>query len=85
MSLLAFIKECCFLRFEISTDVLNRNIDATIQTFYRKCNEVQFDFPMLSSDIKSTLIFTYCMDLYGSQLWNYGIGYPEAFNVGGEK
>ena len=23
----------------ISTDVLNRNIDATIQTFYRKCNE----------------------------------------------
>ena len=51
MSLLAFIKECCLLRFEISTDILNRNIDATIQTFYRKCNEVRFDFPMLSSDI----------------------------------
>ena len=36
---------------------------------------------MLSSDIKSKLISTYCMDLYGSQLWNYGTGYPEIFYV----
>ena len=74
-----FVKECCLLGFKISTDVLNRNIDATIQTFYRKCNEVRFDFSMLSCDIKSKLISTYCMDLYGSQLWNYGTGYPETF------
>ena len=38
-----FVKECCLLGFKISTDVLNRNIDATIQTFYRKCNEVRCD------------------------------------------
>ena len=69
----------------ISTDNLNRNIDATIQTFYRKCNEVRFDFSMLSSDIKSRLISTYCMDLYGSQLWNYGTGYPETFYVAWRK
>ena len=31
-----FVKECCLLGFKISTDVLNRNIDAIIQTFYRK-------------------------------------------------
>ena len=48
-----FVKECCLLGFKISTDLLNRNIDATIQTFYRKCNKVRFDFSMLSSDIKS--------------------------------
>ena len=35
-----FVKECCLLGFKISTDVLNRNIDATIQTFYRKCKKV---------------------------------------------
>ena len=35
-----FVKEWCLLGFKISTDVLNRNIDATIQTFYRNCNEV---------------------------------------------
>ena len=65
--------------FAVVTDVLNRNIDATSQTFYRKFNEVRFDFSMLSNDIKSKLISIYCMDLYGSQLWNYGTGYPETF------
>ena len=40
---------------------------------------------MLSSDIKSKLISTYCMDLYGSQLWNYGTGYPETFYVAWRK
>ena len=39
-----FVKECCLLWFKISTDILNRNIDATMQTFYRKCNDVRFDF-----------------------------------------
>ena len=57
------------------------SIVATVQTFYRKCNEVRFDFSMLSSDIKSKLISTFCMELYGSQLWNYGAGYPETFYV----
>ena len=60
-----FVKACCLLGFKISTDVLNKNIDASIQIFYRKCNKVRFDFSMLSSDIKSKLISTYCMDLYG--------------------
>ena len=86
MSLLNLLKNVfCLLGFKISTDVLNRNIDATIQTFYRKCNEVRFDFSMLSSDIKSKLISTYCMDLYGSQLWNYGTGCPETFYVAWRK
>ena len=40
---------------------------------------------MLSSDNKSKLISTYCMDLYGSQLWNYGTGYPETFYVAWRK
>ena len=30
---------------------------------------------------QSPNISTYCMDLYGSQLWNYGTGYPEKFYV----
>ena len=56
-----------------------------IQAFYRKYNEVRFDFSMLSSDIKSKLISTYCLNLYGSQLWNYGTGYPETFYVAWRK
>ena len=80
-----FVKECCLIGLKISTDIVNRNIDATIQTFYGKCNEVRFDFSMLSSNIKSKLISTYCMDLYGSQLWNYGTGYPKTFYVAWRK
>ena len=41
----------------------NRIIDSVIQIFWKKCNEVRFDFSMLSSDIKSKLIYTYCMEL----------------------
>ena len=81
MSLLNLLKN----GFKISTDVLNRNIDATIQTFYRKCNEVRFDFSMLSSDIKSKLISTYCMDLMGH---NYGVmvlDIQKPFMLRGEK
>ena len=26
-----------------------------------------------------------CIDLYGSQLWSYGAGYPVTFHVGAEK
>ena len=40
---------------------------------------------MLSSEIKSKLISTYCRNLYGSQLWDYGTGYPETFNVAWRK
>ena len=67
---IGFVKESCLLRIKISTDVLNRNIDAAIQTFHRKCNEVRFNFSMLSSDIKSKLISTYVRTFMGH---NYGI------------
>ena len=42
-------------------------------------NGTNFDltFSVLSSEIKSKLFFTYCMDRYGSQLSNYCTGYPK--------
>ena len=40
-----FVKECCLLGFKISTDVLNRNIAATIQTFIE--NVTKFDLTFL--------------------------------------
>ena len=40
---------------------------------------------MLSSDIKSKLISIYCMNLYGSQLWNYGMDIQKRFMLRGEK
>ena len=40
---------------------------------------------MLSSGITLKLMYTYCMDLYGSQIWNYGTGYLDALYVAWRK
>ena len=56
----------------IPRDILNRDIQSSINTFNRKCNEVRLDFSILNSDIKSKLISILCMDLYGCSLWNFG-------------
>ena len=42
-----------------------------VKHFYSRTNEVLFDFSSISCDIKSILMSTYCLDLYGSSLWNY--------------
>ena len=37
---IGFVDKCNFLGFSISRDILNRYIQASINTFNRKCNEV---------------------------------------------
>ena len=36
-----------------------------------KVNSVLYDFKDILCDVKTRLLDTYCLDLYGSQLWNY--------------
>ena len=66
-----FCLEMYILGFYISRDILNRDIQSSISTFNRKCNEVRFDFSILNREIKSKLISIFCMDLYGCSLWNF--------------
>ena len=64
---IGFVDKCKFLGFSISLDILNRDIQLSINTFNRKCNEVSLDFSILNSDIKSKLISIFCMDaVYGT-------------------
>ena len=53
---IGFVDRCKFLGFSISRDILNRDIQSSINTFNRKCNEVRLYFSILNSDIKSKLI-----------------------------
>ena len=76
---IGFVDKCIFLGFSSSRDILNRYIQSSINTFNRKRNEVRLDFPILNSEIKSKLIFIFCMDLYGCSLWNFGSNYVETF------
>ena len=39
-----------------------------MQHIFCKVNGVSFDFKDIPSDVKSKLIDTYCLDVYGSQL-----------------
>ena len=64
---IGFVDKCKFLGFSISRDILNRDIQSSINTFNRKCNEVRLDFSILNGDIKSKLLSRFCMDaVYGT-------------------
>ena len=65
-----------FVDFVNSTDLLGvllyaylkvNHIHSNVQILYCKVNSVLFDFKDTPSDVKSKLIETYCLDLYGSQ------------------
>ena len=66
-----FVSKIQLLGINISTDIYDRHISDTVRHFYCRTNEVLFDFSSISCDIKSRLMSTYCLDLYGSSLWNY--------------
>ena len=48
-----------------------RNINGSVQKFYCKVNSVLYDFKDIPCDVKTRLLDTYFLDLYGSELWNY--------------
>ena len=66
---IGFVDKCKFLGFSISRDILNRDIQSSINTFNRKCNEVSLDFSILNSEIKSKPISIFCMDGQFMELW----------------
>lgn len=80
-----FVDKCILLGVHISRNIFDKDIHSTVNTFYRKCNEVKMDFAGLTSDIKSSLLMSYCMCLYGSQLWNYSSVYVSRMFVAWRK
>ena len=56
-----------------------------VQKFYCKVNSVLFNFKDAPSDEKPKLIDTYCLDLYGSQLWKYNKNDVNAFYIAWRK
>ena len=52
-----------------------------VHGFYRKSNEVVLDFDSVTSDVKSSLFSTYCLDAYRSSLWNYSSQCVKTFYI----
>ena len=65
------VNECVLLGIHISNDFSEKNVFHTVHKFNRKCNELRYDFKLLPSDVKSQLFSSFCLDVYGSQLWNF--------------
>ena len=71
---LLVLKVSYFL-FIFKSYLLRIDIQFSINTVYRKCNEVRLDFSILNGDIKS-IKYVY---MYRYSLWNVGSNYVESF------
>ena len=54
----------------VSVTSRERIVNCSVQKFYCRVNSVLYDFKDLPCDVKAKLLDSYCLDVYGSQLWN---------------
>ena len=76
-----FVNSVDLLGVPLYADLKVNHMHRNVQKFYCKNNSVLFDFKNIpcASDVNSKLIDTYCLDLYGSQLWKYSKNDVNAF------
>ena len=74
-----FVNSIALLGVPLYANVKVNHTHRNVQKFYCKVNSVLFDFKDIPSDVKSKLIDTFCLDLYGSQLWKYSKNDVNAF------
>ena len=60
-----------YLGYVIGSDSMRQNVDICVSEFYYRVNMMKSIFKYVPIRIKYMLFKTYCMPLYGSQLWDY--------------
>ena len=70
------------LQFTKTCSLLGLNV---LPDFKADINAAVLDFKHLQCDVLSKLIGVYCLDVYGSQLWDYESGRAEVFYVAWRK
>ena len=69
----------------ISTNISDRNIIANVCDLYQRSNLLISDFRVCDSQTLDCLHKTYCMHMYGSELWNLNCKYVDEFRVAWRK
>ena len=69
----------------LKSDITDRAITQTVCSFYQKSNHVIANYSMLDSFSRCMLHTSFCMSLYGSELWNYNGRYIEEICVAWRK
>ena len=67
-SSIEFVEQCLHLS-TIYSDISKKNIDITTNDLYLRTNNLMADFSYAQNSTLSVLYNSYCMNVYGSQLW----------------
>ena len=70
-TLIEFMKSTQLLGVHISNDITNKNITSGVHKYFARVDIVLYDFRNEPCHVKAKLLSTYCLDLYGSQFWNF--------------
>ena len=63
-----FMKSTQLLGVHISNNITNNNIPSSVHKYYARVNSVLYAFRNVPCHVRTKLLSTYCLDLYGSQL-----------------
>ena len=69
----------------ISTNIADRNIVVNVYDLYQRSNWVISDFRVCDSSTLDSLHRTYCMHMYGCELWDLNRNYVKDFKVAWRK
>ena len=80
-----YVKQCVHLGATIFSDISIKNIDNAVNDLYMRTNNLMADFSYAESTTLSLLCNSYCMNVYGSQLWRLNNKSVERFYVAWRK
>ena len=66
-----YVEQCVHLGTLIHSDNTVKNIDSAVNDLFMRTNNLIADFTFTHSSTLSVLFNSYCMNVYGSQLWSY--------------
>ena len=69
----------------ISTDIYDRNIISNVCDFYQRSNSVISDFSICDSETLDKVHSTFCMHMYGCELWNLNSSDVQIFYIAWRK
>ena len=69
----------------ISTNIADRNITENVCDLYKRSNWIISDFRVCDSSTLDSLHRTYCMHMYGCELWDLNCKYVSEFKVAWRK
>ena len=64
-----FVEQCTHLGTIIYSDIRRKNVDFAVNDLFMRTNNLMADFSYTHSSTLSVLYNSYCMNVYGSQLW----------------